>query len=94
MNFSLCPVCLSERSHSKLGDYPERMCDRCFFVCSEYIWKILSLNKQVARIATQAIAEALEENRHLADGDDCTLIKLKRALIEIEEGGNEAPKHS
>jgi len=28
----------------------------------------------------QAIADTLEENRHLADGDNCTLIRLKRAL--------------
>ena len=27
-----------------------------------------------------AILECLEENRHLADGEDCTLIGLKRAL--------------
>jgi hypothetical protein len=27
-----------------------------------------------------AIIETLEENTHLADGDICTLIKLKRAL--------------
>ena len=28
----------------------------------------------------KAIIETLEENGHLADGDDCTLIKLKQAL--------------
>ena len=27
-----------------------------------------------------AILECLEENRHLADGEDCTLIELKKAL--------------
>lgn len=27
-----------------------------------------------------AIEETLEENRHLADGEDCTLIKLKRSI--------------
>jgi hypothetical protein len=29
------------------------------------------------REAIKAILETLEENRHLADGDDCTLRKLK-----------------
>ena len=28
----------------------------------------------------QAIRETLEDNGHLADGEDCTLIKLKRVL--------------
>lgn len=27
-----------------------------------------------------AIRETIEDNLHLADGDDCTLIKLKRAI--------------
>lgn len=29
----------------------------------------------------EAITATLEENRHLADGDDCTLIRLKRAVM-------------
>lgn len=28
----------------------------------------------------KAIRETLEDNRHLADGEDCTLIRLKRAI--------------
>jgi hypothetical protein len=31
---------------------------------------------------TRGIKEVLEDNRHLADGDDCTLIKLKKLLPE------------
>jgi hypothetical protein len=31
---------------------------------------------------TQAIILTLEENRHLADGDDCTLAKLKSAFSD------------
>lgn len=27
-----------------------------------------------------AIIETLEENKHLADGDDCTLIRIKRVM--------------
>ena len=37
-----------------------------------------------------AIQQTLEENGHLADGDDCTLILLKRALttpnVEVSGG--------
>lgn len=32
----------------------------------------------------EAIIAALEENRHLADGDDCTLAKLKSAVPDWE----------
>ncbi len=28
----------------------------------------------------EAIRLTLEENRHLADGDDCTLLRLKKAI--------------
>jgi hypothetical protein len=38
-----------------------------------------SLTAEIERLKT-AIRETLEENTHLADGDNCTLIKLKRAL--------------
>lgn len=30
-----------------------------------------------------AIRKTLEENAHLADGDDCTLIHLKRAIADM-----------
>lgn len=40
--------------------------------------------QHVAKMATEelraAILETIEENLHLADGDDCTLIRLKRAI--------------
>jgi hypothetical protein len=36
--------------------------------------------KRKALAYEQAIRETLEENKHLADGEDCTLIKLKRVL--------------
>ena len=32
------------------------------------------------RELNKAILETLEENRHLADGEDCTLLKLKRVV--------------
>lgn len=31
-----------------------------------------------------AISETLDENGHLADGDNCTLIKLKRVMPNME----------
>ena len=39
------------------------------------------LNDHIQRIEN-AIRKTLEKNRHLADGDDCTLIDLKKALPE------------
>lgn len=43
----------------------------------------------------EAITATLEENKHLADGDNCTLIRLKRAVTPngklIEHGGPSAP---
>jgi len=39
------------------------------------------LNKRVERLEN-AIRKTLDENRHLADGDNCTLIDLKKALPE------------
>ncbi len=35
----------------------------------------------------KAIRQTLDENGHLADGDDCTLIVLKRALEKVDAGG-------
>lgn len=44
----------------------------------------------------QAIRETLEENGHLADGENCTLIKLKRVLSANAsgEGRKPAPERS
>lgn len=39
------------------------------------------LNDHIQRIEN-AIRKTLDTNRHLADGDDCTLIGLKKALPE------------
>ncbi len=33
-----------------------------------------------------AINQTLSENGHLADGDNCTLIHLKRSIAELEVG--------
>jgi len=37
------------------------------------------LQSEIKRLVS-AIVETIEENRHLADGDNCTLAKLKRAV--------------
>jgi len=37
------------------------------------------LQAEIKRLVS-AIVETLEENRHLADGENCTLAKLKRAV--------------
>ena len=39
------------------------------------------LNDHIKRIEN-AIRKTLDKNRHLADGDDCTLIDLKKELPE------------
>ena len=36
-----------------------------------------------------AVAETLEENRHLADGDQCTLKKLKDAYAKAKNAGQD-----
>jgi len=36
----------------------------------------------IARPLLDAIKQTLSENRHLADGDNCTLIELKRVIGE------------
>jgi hypothetical protein len=36
-------------------------------------------NERIAHLET-AIRSTLEANRHLSDGDNCTLIELKKAL--------------
>jgi hypothetical protein len=45
--------------------------------CDQAAMRVLA--NEVYRLR-QAISETLKENAHLADGDVCTLIKLKRAM--------------
>ena len=40
-----------------------------------------ALERELA-ILRDAVAQTLRENAHLADGDNCTLIRLKRALAK------------
>jgi hypothetical protein len=42
--------------------------------------KVIGLTSENIKLK-MAIHETLEENLHLADGEDCTLIKLKKALL-------------
>ena len=41
--------------------------------------QLAASNKEIERLK-QAIRTTLDNNRHLADGEDCTLIDLKRAM--------------
>lgn len=43
--------------------------------------KLRALEEENQRLRA-AIKKTLDENRHLADGDNCTLIHLKRAIGE------------
>lgn len=53
---------------------------------------ILALHAEVERLRA-AIEQTLDENGHLADGENCTLIVLKRALKtpNVELTGRSAP---
>lgn len=47
------------------------------------------LNKKIEEMASEieklrmAISETLDENGHLADGENCTLIKLKKVTCNV-----------
>ena len=43
-------------------------------------WKELEEAKERIKHLESAIRKTLDDNRHLADGDNCTLIDLKKAL--------------
>jgi hypothetical protein len=47
----------------------------------EWVTLCRSLEDELA-ILRQAVAQTLRENAHLADGENCTLIRLKRALAK------------
>jgi len=50
--------------------------------------------KRRALAYEQAIRETLADNGHLADGEDCTLIKLKRVLsANTDIAGAPRPAH-
>ncbi len=40
-----------------------------------------ALERELAELR-EAVAQTLRENAHLADGENCTLIRLKRALAK------------
>ena len=43
-------------------------------------WKELEEAKERIKHLESAIRKTIDDNRHLADGDNCTLIDLKKAL--------------
>ena len=44
------------------------------------MWSVVLLERKENKRLREAIKETLEENAHLADGDVCTLFKLKQSL--------------
>ena len=56
---------------------------------SDLVGDITAANEEIARLR-RAIQETLTDNRHLADGDNCTLIKLKRAMSPTGEASDSA----
>jgi hypothetical protein len=45
---------------------------------------LLEATEEIGRLHA-AIVMTLEENKHLADGDNCTLIRLKRAVCCLDQ---------
>jgi hypothetical protein len=45
------------------------------------------LSPEKKKVLVSAIQETLDENSHLADGDTCTLLKLKQALADFAKDG-------
>jgi len=50
-------------------------------VIAEFVALACALERELA-ILRDAVAQTLHENAYLADGDNCTLIRLKRALAK------------
>lgn len=96
-NFKLCPFCKAELNIYSSADRIIGIdCDCIVAPCLiindlaeegmlEKVWNTRPLEDELqaenAKLR-KAILETLEENGHLADGEDCTLIKLKRAIYD------------
>lgn len=63
---------LLDRARAKINPYHVDVTGTDSHLINELVQRIDALE--------QAIRETIEDNLHLADGDVCTLIKLKRAL--------------
>jgi hypothetical protein len=57
------------------------------FTCNPSHFRPLPDNRlaEVCQVLLEGINNCIEENLHLADGDNCTLIDLKKALRKAEE---------
>lgn len=58
----------------------QRIVDRCHELYDKA--QETDVLRDRAKQLENAIRKTLDENRHLADGDNCTLIDLKKALPE------------
>jgi hypothetical protein len=71
-----------------MSDTPETDDQPIIYALNELQYQILCVDLEFARQLERernhyrdAILTCLEKNAHLADGEDCTLIGLKRALL-------------
>lgn len=59
----------------------------CARFCEANAFKIELRNLQFENFRLrEAICRTLQENKHLADGEDCTLIHIKRAMQSNGQG--------
>lgn len=68
-------IALGTRDNPDFGDYSKSSIN--------FMNAWLESKDRIALLET-AIVTTLNENRHLADGEDCTLINIKRAVPEWE----------
>ena len=54
---------------------------KLFELCEKLNTELLEAKAEINRL-TKIIADTIEENLHLADGENCTLFGLKKALAE------------
>ncbi len=75
-----------------MSDTPATDDQPIIYALNELQYQILCVDLEFARSLERernhyrdAILACLEENAHLADGEDCTLILLKRAILLADE---------
>ena len=71
-----------ERERNKAREELKKL-EGAYEDATNYYARIIELKEEIDALKT-AIRETLEENRPLADGDDCTLRKLKQLVPDWE----------
>lgn len=67
------------RNHTEIGTGYSK--DAMLNLCAD---ELTTLRQQLS-VAVEAMTLTIEENLYLADGDDCTLHRLNKALAAIKE---------